>query len=390
MRRRHDEQEFGSDSFLDIVANVVGILIILIVVAGVRVSRMPVRSSADIDPALAPELVAATVAPAPPVMALPTPPPPLPAAEKPPQVIAPPPLPPKPRVVIVKNPLPALPSPALPAKLVQQAESLREKISESELEQRTLAAGLAETKTRETELAARITELRQREDAARLRMEQERAGAAAGERELDELRAQLQRLRENLSELEVEPAPTTIQHRVTPIGRTVHGEELHYHLAAGRVAHVPVQELARRLKLQIERQKDVFLKQERYEGAIDPIDGFRMRYVIERQGLSLADELKYGQHVIRMQVSQWTLVPEPDVVSESVEQAVQRGSLFYQSILTAGPSATMTFWVYPDSFDACIRLKEFAHRHGYEVAARPLPFGVLITGSPDGSKSVAQ
>jgi hypothetical protein len=41
-RHRVPDTEFGSDSFLDIVANVVGILIILIVVAGVRVSRAPV------------------------------------------------------------------------------------------------------------------------------------------------------------------------------------------------------------------------------------------------------------------------------------------------------------------------------------------------------------
>ncbi|MCA8999728.1 MAG: hypothetical protein KDA80_22215, partial [Planctomycetaceae bacterium] len=46
MARRTDHQpEFGSDSFLDIVANIVGILIILIVVAGVRVAQAPVLSS---------------------------------------------------------------------------------------------------------------------------------------------------------------------------------------------------------------------------------------------------------------------------------------------------------------------------------------------------------
>ncbi|MFQ5732786.1 MAG: hypothetical protein ACE5KM_12640, partial [Planctomycetaceae bacterium] len=41
-RRRSGELEFGSDSFLDIIANIVGILIILIVVAGLRVARAPV------------------------------------------------------------------------------------------------------------------------------------------------------------------------------------------------------------------------------------------------------------------------------------------------------------------------------------------------------------
>ncbi|MBR9804758.1 hypothetical protein GYB59_25025, partial [bacterium] len=39
-RRRNSETlESGSDSFLDIVANIVGILIILIVIAGVRLSQ---------------------------------------------------------------------------------------------------------------------------------------------------------------------------------------------------------------------------------------------------------------------------------------------------------------------------------------------------------------
>ena len=42
-RRATPQQAAGDDSFLDIVANIVGILIILIVVAGVRASRAPVE-----------------------------------------------------------------------------------------------------------------------------------------------------------------------------------------------------------------------------------------------------------------------------------------------------------------------------------------------------------
>ena len=44
-RRGTSQQAVGDDSFLDIVANIVGILIILIVVAGVRASRAPVELS---------------------------------------------------------------------------------------------------------------------------------------------------------------------------------------------------------------------------------------------------------------------------------------------------------------------------------------------------------
>lgn len=49
-RSRRDEIGFGSDSFLDIIANIVGILIILIVIAGVRVSQAPVLSK-EVDSA---------------------------------------------------------------------------------------------------------------------------------------------------------------------------------------------------------------------------------------------------------------------------------------------------------------------------------------------------
>ncbi|MCA9096900.1 MAG: hypothetical protein KDA36_00865, partial [Planctomycetaceae bacterium] len=41
-RRQSQELEFGSDSFLDVIANTVGIIIILIVITGLRVSHAPV------------------------------------------------------------------------------------------------------------------------------------------------------------------------------------------------------------------------------------------------------------------------------------------------------------------------------------------------------------
>ncbi|MBC8113521.1 MAG: hypothetical protein H7062_04030, partial [Candidatus Saccharimonas sp.] len=45
MSRRHDDEgEFSSNSFLDVICNVVGILIVLIVIAGVR-TRPAARSS---------------------------------------------------------------------------------------------------------------------------------------------------------------------------------------------------------------------------------------------------------------------------------------------------------------------------------------------------------
>ncbi|MFO1019666.1 MAG: hypothetical protein U0903_03025 [Planctomycetales bacterium] len=40
-RSKSEELQFGSDSFLDVIANMVGILIILIVVVGIHVAKSP-------------------------------------------------------------------------------------------------------------------------------------------------------------------------------------------------------------------------------------------------------------------------------------------------------------------------------------------------------------
>src|SRR5215467_1261972 len=54
---RESEAGFGSDSFLDVIANMVGILIILVVVVGIRVKQMP-QVPKELDPAIVSELSA--------------------------------------------------------------------------------------------------------------------------------------------------------------------------------------------------------------------------------------------------------------------------------------------------------------------------------------------
>ena len=50
----------------------------------------------------------------------------------------------------------------------------------------------------------------------------------------------------------------------------------------------------------------------------------------------------------------------------------------------------MTAWVYADSFAEYRRLRKELYAAGYTVAARPLPEGELIGGSPRGTRSAAQ
>jgi hypothetical protein len=47
-------------------------------------------------------------------------------------------------------------------------------------------------------------------------------------------------------------------------------------------------------------------------------------------------------------------------------------------------------WVYADGFPLYRRLRDELHARGFLVAARPLPEGMTIKGSPSGSLSAGQ
>jgi hypothetical protein len=156
------------------------------------------------------------------------------------------------------------------------------------------------------------------------------------------------------------------------------------------VAEVPLEDLVGRLREQIERRRDWLAKTRNYHGKIGPVRGFNMEYYVRVDPLSDIDALKSGYGGYRVNLAGWEIQPDPDLKGEPAEVALRKGSQFYQSILGTAPDATLTFWVYPDSYSLYRKLQKFAHDHGYTVAGRPLPHGVPIAGSPNGSRSAGQ
>jgi hypothetical protein len=355
MAKKRDELEFGSDSFLDVLANVVGILIILIVVVGVRVANSPKLALPGPAPKLQAESSRAPESPA---------------------------------------PLPAIPAfPPLreiepPAELLAQAEALRRKHAsmESELnqldrEKERLASLHRDHEVRSAALRQQITgkiELLRSERTAISSLEQEIAGLK------QEITGWQQKLATAGSD---EVTKEKLTHRLPPIGRLVDGQEIHFRLSENRISRVPVMELAQEVQRDIDRRKEVLLSRKFYQGITRPMEGYTMEYVIQRMAMSVTDEMR---GVIRIGVSMWMIRPGGQIMSETTEEALRPGSRFHQALLRSGSNATLTFWVYPDSFEIHQRLKAFAHDSGYWVASRPLPAGVPITGSPQGSKSLAQ
>ncbi len=207
--------------------------------------------------------------------------------------------------------------------------------------------------------------------------------------ELDDLQSELDGIGRQISDVPSEKVEV-LRHRLNPIGREVRGQELHFRIAAGRIAKVPIEELVETLKPQIQRQKDWIAKYHRQTGSVGPIDGFSLEYVVERQRMTVLDELRTGSQMMRISVTGWKAVPEPNLLTETADEALRPDSKFMQALRLADKGATLTFWIYPDSFDAYRELQEVAHAEGLSVAARPLPEGVPIAGSPSGSKSSSQ
>ncbi len=374
-RRQRAEQQFGSDSFLDVISNVVGILIILMVIAGVRACRNPVvlPTMSVVD---APQVPVAAAEPE----SLPLF---VPLAEDEPIVEVPPPLP-------EPEPVPEEPLEP-PADLMAEAERLRRELAHLESLATATVEDVASVKRAAADLQEQLATIQKQmaEQAERMAASQQQRSSTKVELEhLRRIAAQLaQAVQEQAAQA---PAAKTLEHRITPIGRAVTGTELHFRVLNDRVAVIPLDRLIGRLQGQIDRHKEWIAKSRQQLGQVGPLDGFTMHYVVEREAASLADELRMGPGVFKISVTEWRLEAERSVPTETVAQALQPGSRFLDAVATADPGSAMTFWVYPDSFDAYGQLKSHCQRLNFLIAGRPLPDGVPIAGSPTGTRSTGQ
>lgn len=327
--RPEDTSAAGQDSFLDVVTNIVGILIILVMVVQGRVSQIVLTA--------APE------------------------------------------------------SSARAASLGAEIEALEHKatVAESEIAEISAqggmlvaaAAGAAEARLQvATAVAAARVELERRSrdvDAATAAA----AEAAARRRQME---AEIERC--TLEAEGVAHAPQTTQEVLaypTPIGRTVNGHEIHFRLAEERIAYVPLEELFELAKSNTRRHSGSIAEMASRIESVGPAQGFMLDYVIEAK----VDQSR-GQVLIRSR--EWVVRPTGPGQGETVEEALGPQSRFRRTLALVTPDTTVTLWCYPDSFDAYRRVREEMHRRGIATACRPMPDDAPIGGSSQGSKSVAQ
>lgn len=313
---------------MDIVANVVGILIILLIVVGLRVKNAP------------PDDGASTA-----------------AAE----------------LLSLRGDERALNDETLRQRSLAASLAGEERALEDE--NRRLAALLAE---REAERLA------QRDETTRRRGDVERQVAEAVSY-LEMLEADADAARA------ATPATKRIDSYPTPLAQTVLGEEAHFQLRGGRVVAIPLDDLIAQLRSDATQQIWKLRDLPEATDTIGPVDGFRLRYTMKRFDVSLGEVNGRRRAGSYAELTRWTLIPVSAEMGETLDEALAEGSKFRAAVARLDPlDTTVTVWTYADSFAAFRALKGELYAQGFTTACRPLPDGHAISGSPDGSKSAAQ
>ncbi|MEM6799544.1 MAG: hypothetical protein AAF589_08520 [Planctomycetota bacterium] len=336
----------GQDSFLDIVANIVGILILLVMVVGLRAANSS-REAVQEKPAAEPAVAQAPAAP----------------------------------------PIDAVTEQEL-ADVVRQV-----KLQRADLQSKVVKAvnAQAEVEFRDAErvhLAAMVAAVEEEIEQQREKMGQDerrdfdlRSKLGAAEHQLEQL------TRQRIALAAVEPEVEQVESLPTPLATTVSNDELHVRLAEGYAKLIPLDELIATARQNAEENVWRLETRDSAELTIGPVDGFRMKYLLRKYSVAS----RRGTSVY-IGSAGWELLPVSPQLGEPVAEAVKPGSLLMTGIArqAVGKRPTVTIWTYPDSFGDFRDLKAALFDAGFSVAGRPLPAGKAIGGSPNGTKSAAQ
>lgn len=227
--RPQNTEGFGSDSFLDIVCNMVGIIILLVLVVGLRIKDAPLTMAAEVTPAE-----------------------------------------------------PAVDSAVPPAGLRELEAGVRQ-------QQAALAAANAAGRTLEGQLHAARQAAAQQErtnhDAQQFVIQRQQsqsqlqAALLARQQQLEALRRAVQF---------VPDAPPAKMVRVeaypAPVSKTVDDDEAHFQILGDRVVHVPFAALVDRFKADARNKVQASPSSTQIEAVVGPIGDFNLRYVLNQVG----------------------------------------------------------------------------------------------------------
>jgi hypothetical protein len=363
-RRPNREIQFSFDSFLDVVANVVGIILRLILVAwaGARMYKGPP----------------------------PPPPPPLPALED--SAALPDPKDPlvdeveQQRLLLLR----------LQAHLLEHLQQSKKTSSEKE----TVKGQITSVTQQRLALDQVLNEQRRKSaEQEQLARQYERDWTKQQEKEaeqlalsLTEMRSRSLKLIQEIQDLKSKPSPKqTLRYR-TPVSAPLQIEELQWECQNGRVTLLDVDALLKKVTPAAHERLEELKTRWEISGLSPPVGAFRLRYGVERvPGEGENPQLSPNPNGRFSCAIGWEALPISADRGETLEQALKPGSEFRRIVDNLEPSDTaVTFWVYSDSFPVYRKLRDYLHEKDIVVAGRPLLPGMSIAASRKGIASRGQ
>ncbi len=350
-RNRIEQEESSQDSFLDVVANVVGVLIILVMLVGMHASRSLLASSKDTSKsASSAELVDAEV-------------------------------------------------PDIDKLQKDLDEATRQALAE-----RQLIVNLATQATRisheakafdrqRIELAMHRTVIEQDLERRRDLLDTQRQQEFDVQRQLMQSQIELEQLtQEQLSQLSAPDKVEELECVPTPLAKVVEGPSLHLRIRRGLVSVVPWEELMIEIQMHAEEIRRRLQTNSQLVETFGPIDGYRVKFeLIRRRSVNSVTGPRVGQRNENTLEQHAEFLPVSDDIGLPVEQALMPGATLYEQLQAVRQQApSVVVWLYTDSFDEFRTLKRALWEQGFPLAVRPLPPGATIGASPQGSKSAAQ
>jgi hypothetical protein len=206
------------------------------------------------------------------------------------------------------------------------------------------------------------------------------------------VRAERDRLKDEVAALAKAPRPRrALPIDPSPVATVTEGEEFHFEVRRDRVAFIDLERLLEKAKTDARvRLRAAQGGATPIEATVGPVGPFSLQYMM---GRTLSDSIG---DLLDLRGPTYSLlgfevIPEGDLRGETFDVALRPASAFSRAINRLNPQkATITLWVYPDGFALYRKLRDDLHAQGYTVAARPLPEGMAIRGSPAGSISAGQ
>jgi hypothetical protein len=132
-------------------------------------------------------------------------------------------------------------------------------------------------------------------------------------------------------------------------------------------------------------------QQDELERTIGPVNGFRLKYCFVKEDVMRASDAGTYMTGSVSRFSHCFFLPVTTPPGEPAAEAMKPNSEFAQVLSRMRPEGTtITIWTYPGNYERLRQLKRAIREAGFQIAVRPLPKGMPLGASRDGSASLSE